>query len=109
MDGEVTVDGKIPLGSAKSSEGVARQVALSQWEAGARIKCRRRECCWIECFATRIRGSVQIERLTRDDVRPWIRKKTVGEQSKISVVYVNRWRGSGLDNSLDGPEPQHCI
>src|SRR3981081_2859254 len=108
MDGKLSVDSKVPLGSAKTSEGVPRQIALSQSDAGNWVKCGRRECAWVEGFAARKLRAIQIEGLTRDDVWPRVRLEAVRE-TEILIVNVNRGSRSGLDNILDGPAPQQRI
>ena len=58
VNGKLAMDCKIPLSSAKSPERIPRQVSLANGQAGRRVKRRRCECRWIECFSAGVLRSL---------------------------------------------------
>src|ERR1700730_801388 len=119
MNRKISMDSKIPLHSAESSQRIPRQVSLAGGIAGVRIDWRRAERPYtlgtvrtssgyrarrvIDYFSSWILGPVQVQRQASDDIGPRAGHEPIRQLGKSCVENVNWWSRPSLDDILRGP------
>src|SRR5260370_24293478 len=64
---------KVPLRRAETSQRISAQIALPERKSGVRVSRWRSERSWVKGFVSGILRSVQVERLSSDNIRANIR------------------------------------
>src|SRR5467141_3293176 len=96
------MDSEVPLGDAKTTESIPPQVSLASGDSIHNESWSvEGECIRIQRLSPRILGSVQVEGLPTDNIRPNDGPiRTRKRKDTVQVIHVNRRCGSSLNDTL---------
>src|ERR1700724_752906 len=82
---------EVPLCRSKTSKCVSAQGSLPRGISRGGVGGWIDKCHRIERFAARKLCSVQVQGLSRNDVRAHVRKQTGVEREEVQILNVHRW------------------